>query len=1555
MPTVDELRIAFNDAITAGANSAAQSLDRVAASIDKATAAASTQDEIVKKVGRSYDTTSRTISGTATEIAKGEAANRRYDASVQSVLQSQARLGTTNAQVAEEIRRLGLLRDQDLEKARIAGQKIEQQFIPQNTALAASTSRVSFAMRDLGLQSIDVFQGLATGQPVFRTLIQQGAQVYQVNQAMGVSFADMAKGIASTVAGINPFLLAGAAATAVVVGLAAGAESTANRLVNLQNHLRATRDDYTAMAAEATAAAKAIAATTSIGTGDARAAAQAISSSANFAGNQQQLQTLIKLSADLATVQGIAVPDAAKQLQAALENAGKVAQEMADHHLGGPNGINQSLADNVKHFSNAGDNAQAFGLLVAALMGKFDGAHDHMTPLQTALSNLSKAFTEGANGGRSLADSLGTKLTDIAAGAVASITDVVKALEKAFALVNGLNLPEWVKSAITAAGNAAGAAVNPVGAIRDAITGVVNNSGSIGQTGGLRTDLANSIQQIAEASHILPEVADFAQRIVSLGERSPGQFNNQGGVLTSPAGALGLFQVMPDVPGGTTRTVGGQSYDLTQERTNTQAGLAILQELYTQFQGDLSRVAVGYNAGPGVASGRVQQGPRAFAETTGYLQRLGLSDPRGGAITLPDVNVTANRLGAVNASPLDAAQGAYNAAGTLSAQLRANQEAQDKLTAGLAALGPRTETNAKQFDEFTEALTKTRGEATDLITQQQKLGRTAQDNVAPLQAQYGATRTLAEVTNQFVVAARASGRAVDQGQLYQAQTAKLRELSVAFQDNVDATDRSTQAQLAIMAAYDGSQQSLDHATNQQKAYAEAVKDFLPGTAQFADGVDKMTAALDRGSDAQRAFQQQQRAIADVAGAFTSAFDQIGNSITQALVSGQGAAVNWGNTLSAVAQQVLQQFLKLAVLNPILNGLFGQTNTTLGSAIGAIASLGGSGGAQAGTGGSSVFGTVSNLGTLASGANSLTGGWLGNSLGITGPNGLLTQATNYLGLTGGVSVGASSSAAELAAAVSGAQPINAGIFGSGGSIASITNAPILGSTLGMYAGGIGGGFAAGSLVGNLVQGALNKTGPAPMIGAGLGAVAGAGIGTLILPGIGTLVGGVLGGTLGGAGGGLIGPHPASTYSSLPISVDANGLIQGGQFLSQKDPNAEAEKAQAGQDTGTLNSLLLSAGLRISTLGGIRQLGINTPGGYQDPSKASDLASALPNFRFSVNDTSTDLGRALATQITPSTSFGSLDQLQAVFSEVSTFVNSTVPTLKALGDGAKVTGAYADALANLHAQFDPAITEARKLGFAEADLTAARDKALAAASEAVEKQVRLEQTSLQSAYLQAAAQVSGNPADAQTAALYAFDNVQAAQQRQQLQDEYKGIFGDAYATSVEYAQTSTLLEKTLGEQRLAIQRQYNGSITQAAAGIVTSLTAYVQKLQGSDISPLSPLAQYQQAKNQFNAVAGAAQAGDYNSISNLTTYADALISTSRNVNGSGLAYANDYASILKAVGGVANLGPDTLTASVFAAQSQSSTAAIVSSQANLAALLQSILTAINLNSMRPARAA
>jgi hypothetical protein len=226
---------------------------------------------------------------------------------------------------------------------------------------------------------------------------------------------------------------------------------------------------------------------------------------------------------------------------------------------------------------------------------------------------------------------------------------------------------------------------------------------------------------------------------------------------------------------------------------------------------------------------------------------------------------------------------------------------------------------------------------------------------------------------------------------------------------------------------------------------------------------------------------------------------------------------------------------------------------------------------------------------------------------------------------------------------------------------------------------------------------------------------------------------------------------------------------------------------------------------------------------------------------------------------------------------------------------------------------------------------------------------------------ARRVNAGSASAQDKELFSFD-LSASRQRVAFRDQLIGLFGDSYTASQSYADQMSLLEVTLGEERLAIVKKYADEITAkseaaaaTAAGSITSLVAYAQGLQTSNASPLSPQDQLALARSRFNAVAGAAGAGDYTSIQQLQGYADTFLNASRAVFGSGEAYVSDFQRVLEALGAVANVAPDTLTASVLQVETRTQTAELVSSLADLKAAVDNITTQLRQNASAPARIA
>lgn len=1393
--------------------------------------------------------------------------------------------------------------------------------------LATAMKGTSLTIGQVAPQFVQLFTSIQAGQPVLTSFLAQGHQLGDQMLVTGTSVGQLAGvvgGALRTALGaiLSPIGLAvtGAALLAGgVYALGSAAFNAQSRLGDLRQGLQAYGQDAGTIIGVSNDLARS--------TGLSRAALDELGKTLstgiqNFQATGAQLKNLEKLTRDFAAATGLSLQEAATKIKTGFTDPYKFA--LAEMQAG-VKAFTSDLLVNVATLEAQGKTGEAQALVLKTLGAATAGASEPTTELGKAYRDLATAFNTAGAGGKTFTEKLGSPF----------ISALTLAIEQVAKLAGALNN---VEGGAVKAGNVLASVLNPIpGSTTAAVAGAYLTS-----RGG-RTPSTHSPGDIYAALIKQGVPADDAARLTAISGAESGYGANQiSGTNRNGTTDYGVFQVNS----GAWPQLNPSS--LPNASLDTQAAAAA--EVYRK-QG-LTAWAT-YNSG-------------AYQKYMGGTQGAAL--PSAGPSS-------ADRGGTSVAAQIAGGEG-------YTASLEKQKTAIADLVAYQKQLIDSNQQSSVKYQVVTEEINKANAALQNTRNAVGAIVKPLDDQVALLNKQAVAWANGAE----------AAGKAAIQQQSW-TDVAKIADTSasdfgVKVQIVADAYTAVANAQAAVAAAQETSK------NNDQLAFLNAEVATL---GQDYDTRQKILAALKEKQDLEASgkqytdaekqalidqkvalvgvtdqLQQYQAGLQEVGNLATQAFDQIGSAISNSFLSGTGAAINWGNTVKAVVGTVIQSVAKLAILNPIINYIEGGNRQTLGSVLGAFGQVGGAGGQAAGGGG--ALGLLSNGGTLISGANTLSGGWLGNSLGITGENGLISNVGNYFSsssIGGGLFAnGTNGALAGLGQGVYGPATLSqvqgsAGLFSANGSIAGFANTPLFGTaTIGSALGGIGAGYGLGSLAGGYIQSGLNKTGPAPQIGAGVGALAGAAIGSIV-PGVGTLIGGALGGLLGGAGGGFIGPHVATPYSNIEISA-AEGQLKLGKVLSQgEDPTGEIQQAQAYADA--INTLRGQSGIGLVSTGGINRIGNPVQAGA--PGKATDVASAFSGFRFGVADTSTDQGRILASQVNDK-SFADINQLSAVFTEVSTFVSQTVPALKAFDAASTGIGSFATAINNLHNLFDPAISEAQKLGYAEQDLTDARDKAVVAAQAQAQTQIEGLTNSIQASFLAAHAQVTGSKTDAQTAALYGFDNVTALQGRQQLKDQFQGIFGDAYTANVQYVSASVALEQSLAEQRLAIQKQYADTSVdlaaqaaaqatdraqQAAGASVSSLLAYVQKLQGSDVSPLSPLDQYGLAKNQFNAVSGAARAGDYNSITNLPTYADALLSASRNVNGSGAGYVNDYNSVLSSVSSVAALGPDALTQSFMAAQLQSQTAAIVTAIQSLQSEVASLQGALENAARAPARIA
>ena len=933
-----------------------------------------------------------------------------------------------------------------------------------------SSRQTEFIMHEMALTSAGAFAALAAGAPIMSVVALEGTKLATAMVLSRRGFAIVTENWNAMIG-----MMGGGWAAAGIAGLVAltaglviagvSAENAADKLKTLQNQLGATRTDAVAAAAQVTAVAKMVAATTGITTADARGAATEIAGSKDWEGSNAQMQALILVADNLALRLGTTLPEAAKKwIVAGFDDPAKAAQTLVDK-LTGFDGI---LVEHLKELEKSGQLSQAWAEYLALLSKASAGANTNITQLQTAIKTLDAVWTGAGQGGKNYLNSIGTWFNSLVSNFINGF-----AVLSAAVTGNRIPVPGHPDQSVSAGDVFFGRA--PAGASGTGQRGTFSISAS---------GAADVIDQISATLGLTKALDDFATRIAAV-ESGGRQFGGPHQSLTrSPTNALGMMQVEPDsyfTPGAsdTSRTIDGAAYDLTTQVGNVTAGLKLLQQAFTAYGGDLSKVAVAYNGGMGALDRDSLK-----TETMQYLNKLNLPEPAhgsfpgggvptaaGGHTALDAAAVAAAAAAAAGTSAVagaavgavdkagaaggggfapksmdDASAAAIQSAGLLSTRIQQNADAQAAAIARIADAENKlheAQTAATPDDaaisRYTgllagqhQVLDSLRVAALSLTTEQQKMAKASTDALVPLQAESGAARVLAEAANAYRLAAEKDPNGAD------AQAAAIglanaqALLTSRFNDNVKAmTDSTASAERLIQSREMGTAAS-ERAANAEHALTEAKATSVPGTDEYTRQVTVLTAALNAQSMVKRdaaaasmvgplkdeiammnteiglvgasadarnreiaVMQERQKlglqigeqagpeqqkiidmtaALADqktvlgnlqtslnsVASTFGSAMDSVGSSLAQSLIPAKGQVVDWGNTMTQVAQQVLEAFLKLAVIQPLLNSMFGQSGPTLGGAMSAM---------QLGTSSVSTSGSLSGfLGTIA--------GWFG---------------------------------------------------------------------------------------------------------------------------------------------------------------------------------------------------------------------------------------------------------------------------------------------------------------------------------------------------------------------------------------------------------------------------------------------------------------------------------------------------------------------------------------------------------------------------------------------------
>lgn len=199
--------------------------------------------------------------------------------------------------------------------------------------------------------------------------------------------------------------------------------------------------------------------------------------------------------------------------------------------------------------------------------------------------------------------------------------------------------------------------------------------------------------------------------------------------------------------------------------------------------------------------------------------------------------------------------------------------------------------------------------------------------------------------------------------------------SSAVQKSIESLERENQQLIVLKAAYQQGAEAVKAANDNREVQNKLIE--LGLTLQDEEG-RKVAELVVANRELERQIDKTRRAQEEYARLAEQAFDRVGSAITEMMVKGKGAALDWRDVMLGVISEVYQAFLKLAVINPMLNSMFGGDRQTFdwGGIFGSIAGAFGGGGDAFAANRSSWLSAGSSLGTsyYAAGTDSAKRGW-----------------------------------------------------------------------------------------------------------------------------------------------------------------------------------------------------------------------------------------------------------------------------------------------------------------------------------------------------------------------------------------------------------------------------------------------------------------------------------------------------------------------------------------------------------------------------------------------------
>jgi tape measure domain-containing protein len=764
---------------------------------------------------------------------------------------------------------------------------------------------------------------------------------------------------------------------------------------------------------------------------------------------------------------------------------------------------------------------------------------------------------------------------------------------------------------------------------------------------------------------------------------------------------------------------------------------------------------------------------------------------------------------------------------------------------------------AQEVREVVEANDKKLKATREYQEQLQKIARAEAAGVTALPggATFDATRARADALREYQDnLAKANEEGHQATKLADEQAAKIGKVSEALAIELDRQTRLAEAQRGGTEAIQALNTELEIERQQREAGIPPIEKRTVAQQREAEAIEKTVRQIEAQRAAVKSAQDDQKKLDDA----RKEQEQQVKSTTDDVVRYAGdrfadlfsrTGRGWAGLMDDLYRLAVSTFARIAaeavirpIVTPIVQGIFG----------GGVGGIAGAGGASGGT---------SLLGMLGLGN-------LGETLGLTGPGGLLSSIGSGLGLTGAGGLlgataitgwGTSTSAAlgAMGGAYGPASLAQLQAFGGGGLLGGT------GATFGSLLGGAGAGLGAGMLLNGLLGG--NQTGG--MVGSGIGAAAGAALGSII-PGIGTLLGGILGGAAGGGLGGLFGPGESVRGFGLrlqsagwgPDATPSNAMAD--QLLPidyrYYNESGKAVFAQAEQVVAATNAYLAQRGLQV---GGVSVIGGNKNGADYSWADAGSVEEAYTRLRFASRDNA-DLTHSLQGK-----TFSGVDKL-AQWVEGFLAAQAEIDKL-----GTAPLAAFTQQVEAINAAFDKAIETARQYGLAEDKLNTERARQIAALE--AQRAETLRQGEVALAIRRLTAEGNSEAAD-------------LARQTEAARQETRAFTEQLEALAISAAEKSRLLvelEETQAAERAAIISRYAEQARDALLRTGGSIRAYLDNLRAGASGGASPTDRLVEAQNAFGRDLALARGGDADALARITQTADTLLTASRAMDASG----------------------------------------------------------------------